>query len=78
MVFWIANVGGLAIAYLVGSTPTAYLAGKVLIGVPEIGRRRSPCFKTRGSITKLLRAAGWTCPGGGGPNVCNVCNVCNA
>jgi acyl phosphate:glycerol-3-phosphate acyltransferase len=33
MVFWIANVGGLAIAYLLGSTPTAYLAGKVLKGI---------------------------------------------
>jgi glycerol-3-phosphate acyltransferase PlsY len=33
MVFWIASVVGLAIAYLFGSTPTGYLAGKVLKGI---------------------------------------------
>jgi glycerol-3-phosphate acyltransferase PlsY len=33
MVFWIANGVGLAIAYLLGSTPTAFLAGKVLKGI---------------------------------------------
>ena len=33
MVFWIASVTGLAIAYLFGSTPTGYLAGKLLKGV---------------------------------------------
>lgn len=33
MVFWLANLGGLAIAYLLGSTPTAYLAGKLLKGI---------------------------------------------
>ena len=33
MVFWIASVAGLAIAYLVGSTPTGYLAGKLLKGI---------------------------------------------
>lgn len=33
MVFWIASVAGLAIAYLFGSTPTAYLAGKLLKGI---------------------------------------------
>ncbi len=33
MVFWIAGVGGLAIAYLFGSTPTGYLAGKLLKGI---------------------------------------------
>jgi glycerol-3-phosphate acyltransferase PlsY len=33
MVFWIANAVGLAIAYLLGSTPTGYLAGKVLKGI---------------------------------------------
>src|SRR5262249_37657778 len=30
MVFWIASVVGLAIAYLFGSTPTGYLAGMLL------------------------------------------------
>lgn len=33
MAFWIANVAGLAIAYLLGSIPTAYLAGKLLYGL---------------------------------------------
>ena len=33
MVFWIASVAGLAIAYLLGSTPTGYLAGKLLKGI---------------------------------------------
>ena len=33
MVFWIASVAGLGIAYLLGSTPTGYLAGKLLKGV---------------------------------------------
>ncbi|MBV1868766.1 MAG: glycerol-3-phosphate 1-O-acyltransferase PlsY [Marinosulfonomonas sp.] len=33
MIFWIANVVGLAIAYLFGSTPTGYLAGKLLKGI---------------------------------------------
>ena len=33
MVFWIANLAGLAVAYLVGSTPTGYLAGKLLKGI---------------------------------------------
>jgi len=33
MVFWIASVFGLVIAYLFGSTPTGYLAGKLLKGI---------------------------------------------
>jgi glycerol-3-phosphate acyltransferase PlsY len=33
MVFWIASVIGLAIAYLFGSTPTGYLMGKLLKGI---------------------------------------------
>jgi len=33
MIFWIAGLAGLAIAYLLGSTPTGYLAGKLLKGV---------------------------------------------
>lgn len=33
MVFWIASVAGLAIAYLFGSIPTGYLAGKLLKGI---------------------------------------------
>ena len=33
MVFWMASAVGLAIAYLFGSTPTGYLAGKLLKGI---------------------------------------------
>jgi len=33
MAFWVANVVGLAIAYLFGSVPTGYLAGKLLKGI---------------------------------------------
>ncbi|AYG61383.1 glycerol-3-phosphate 1-O-acyltransferase PlsY [Rhizobium jaguaris] len=33
MIFWIASVVGLAIAYLFGSAPTGYLAGKLLKGI---------------------------------------------
>jgi len=33
MAFWIASAVGLAIAYLLGSTPTAFLAGKLLKGI---------------------------------------------
>lgn len=33
IVFWIASVVGLAIAYLFGSTPTGYLAGKLVKGI---------------------------------------------
>ena len=33
MVFWIACLAGLGIAYLLGATPTGYLAGRLLKGV---------------------------------------------
>jgi glycerol-3-phosphate acyltransferase PlsY len=33
MVFWIASTAGLGIAYLLGSTPTGYWAGKLLKGI---------------------------------------------
>lgn len=33
MDFWIASVAGLAVAYLFGSIPTGYLAGKLLKGI---------------------------------------------
>jgi glycerol-3-phosphate acyltransferase PlsY len=33
MVFWIASLAGLAVAYLLGATPTGYLAGKLLRGI---------------------------------------------
>jgi len=33
MAFWIASVAGVAVSYLLGSTPTGYLAGRLLKGV---------------------------------------------
>jgi glycerol-3-phosphate acyltransferase PlsY len=41
MVFWIANVAGLAVAYLLGSIPTAYLVGRLFYGldIRELGSR---------------------------------------
>lgn len=33
MIFWIASAVGLAVAYLLGATPTGYLAGKLLKGI---------------------------------------------
>lgn len=33
MILWIASMVGLVIAYLFGSTPTGYLAGKLLKGI---------------------------------------------
>ena len=33
MVLWIASAVGLVIAYLLGSSPTGYLAGKLLKGI---------------------------------------------
>src|SRR3954464_6539922 len=53
MVFWIAGVAGLAIAYLLGSTPTGYLAGKLLKGLDlrEHGSRST-------GATNVLRTLG--------------------
>ncbi|WP_420345393.1 glycerol-3-phosphate 1-O-acyltransferase PlsY [Pelagibius sp.] len=41
MMFWTAGVAGLAVAYLLGSLPTGYLAGKLLRGIDirEYGSR---------------------------------------
>ena len=33
MVFWLASLAGLGVAYLFGATPTGYLAGKLLRGI---------------------------------------------
>lgn len=33
MVFWMAGAAGLAVAYLLGATPTGYLVGKLLKGI---------------------------------------------
>lgn len=53
MVFWIASVAGLAVAYLLGSTPTGYLAGKMLKGIDirEHGSRST-------GATNVLRTLG--------------------
>ena len=53
MIFWIASVAGLAIAYLFGSTPTGYLAGKLLKGI-DIREHGS---KSTGA-TNVLRTLG--------------------
>src|SRR5450631_3492312 len=53
MVFWIASVVGLVIAYLFGSTPTGYLAGKLLKGI-DIREHGS---KSTGA-TNVLRTLG--------------------
>src|SRR5436189_5292450 len=53
MVFWIASVVGLAIAYLFGSTPTGYVAGKLLKGI-DIREHGS---KSTGA-TNVLRTLG--------------------
>ncbi len=33
LVFWVTSAAGLAVAYLLGATPTGYLAGKLLKGI---------------------------------------------
>jgi glycerol-3-phosphate acyltransferase PlsY len=50
---WVASVVGLAIAYLIGSTPTGYLAGKLLKGIDirEHGSRST-------GATNVLRTLG--------------------
>lgn len=51
--FWIAGVLGLAVAYLLGATPTGYLAGRVLRGmdIREHGSRST-------GATNVLRLLG--------------------
>lgn len=53
MIFWLANATGLAIAYLLGSVPTGYLAGKLLRGIDirEHGSRST-------GATNVLRTLG--------------------
>ncbi len=53
MIFWIASAVGLVIAYLLGSTPTGYLAGKLLRGI-DIREHGS---KSTGA-TNVLRTLG--------------------
>lgn len=53
MLFWIANAAGLTIAYLLGATPTGYLAGRLLKGIDirEHGSRST-------GATNVLRTLG--------------------
>src|SRR5262249_32787074 len=53
MDFWIASAVGLVIAYLLGSTPTGYLAGKLLkrIDIREHGSKST-------GATNVLRTVG--------------------
>lgn len=53
MAFWTASVLGLAIAYLIGSTPTGYLAGRWLKGIDirELGSKST-------GATNVLRTLG--------------------
>ncbi|KWV54317.1 glycerol-3-phosphate acyltransferase [Bradyrhizobium macuxiense] len=53
MIFWVASVAGLAIAYLIGATPTGYLAGRLLKGI-DIREHGS---KSTGA-TNVLRTLG--------------------
>src|SRR3954470_16833374 len=53
MVFWIASLVGLAIAYLFGATPTGYLAGKLLRGI-DIRQHGSKSI----GATNVLRTLG--------------------
>src|SRR5215813_10419808 len=53
MTFWIACLIGLVIAYLLGATPTGYLAGKLLRGI-DIREHGS---KSTGA-TNVLRTLG--------------------
>lgn len=53
MIFWMASMAGMALAYLLGSIPTGYLAGKLLSGI-DIREHGS---KSTGA-TNVLRTLG--------------------
>jgi glycerol-3-phosphate acyltransferase PlsY len=53
MAFWIASLAGVAAAYLLGATPTGYLAGKLLKGI-DIRRHGSGST----GATNVLRTLG--------------------
>ena len=53
MIFWIASVLGLGVAYLLGSLPTGYLAGRLLRGI-DIRRHGSGST----GATNVLRMVG--------------------
>src|SRR5215468_2493374 len=55
MVFWIASLVGLATAYLFGSTPAGYLAGKLLKGI-DIREHGS---KSSGATNALRTLGKW-------------------
>src|SRR6516164_2018310 len=55
MDFWIASAVGLVIAYLFGSTPTGYLAGKLLKGI-DIRKHGS---KSTGATNALRTLGKW-------------------
>jgi glycerol-3-phosphate acyltransferase PlsY len=54
MAFWIAGAAGLAIAYLLGSIPTGYWAGRLLKGI-DIRQHGSQST----GATNVLRILGW-------------------
>jgi len=55
MVFWLASAAGLAMAYLLGSTPTGYLAGRLLRGIDirEHGSRSTGATNVLRTLGKL-------------------------
>ncbi len=53
ILFWIANAAGWAVAYLLGATPTGYLAGRLLKGI-DIRRHGSGST----GATNVLRTLG--------------------
>ena len=57
MTFWIANVAGLVIAYLLGSIPTGYLAGKLKgIDIREHGSKSTGATNVLRTLGKLPAA----------------------
>ncbi|WP_298242780.1 glycerol-3-phosphate 1-O-acyltransferase PlsY [uncultured Bradyrhizobium sp.] len=57
MAFWIANVAGLMIAYLLGSIPTGYLAGKLKgIDIREHGSKSTGATNVLRTLGKLPAA----------------------
>lgn len=57
MAFWIANVAGLVIAYLLGSIPTGYLAGKFKsIDIREHGSKSTGATNVLRTLGKLPAA----------------------
>lgn len=55
MLFWMAAAGGLAVAYLLGATPTGYLAGRLVNGI-DIREHGS---KSTGATNVLRTMGAW-------------------